>query len=138
MLRRCRWLSKPERPQEPHSGPLAAFASLAGHIPPARKSQRPPVRSVAIERRRRWAAAGRLPPRIAAHFTTGEQATLAVVAVEMVKRNACTLAIGAVAALAGVSESTVKRALRQARALGLIKVEERRLSRFRNDTNVVR
>ena len=98
---------------------------------------RSPVRSAAVERRRRWAAAGRMPPAIAAHFTTGEQAALAVVAVEVVKRQACSMAIGAVAALAGVSESTVKRALRHARALGLLLIKERRLSRFRNDTNVV-
>ena len=78
-----------------------------------------------------------MPPAIAAHFTTGEQAALAVVAVEVVKRQACSMAIGAVAALAGVSESTVKRALRHARAIGLILIRERRLSRFRNDTNVV-
>jgi len=98
---------------------------------------RPPVRSAAVERRRRWAAAGRMPPSIAAHFTTGEQAALAVVAVEVTKRNACSMAIGAVAALAGVSESTVKRALRHARAIGLLLIKERRLSRYRNDTNVV-
>src|SRR3954447_25476395 len=79
-----------------------------------------------------------MPPRIAVHFTQGEQAALAVVAVEVTKRNACSLAIGAIAALAGVSINTVKRALRQARALGLVTIEERRLSRFRNDTNVVR
>ena len=103
-----------------------------------RRPQRPPVRSVAIERRRRWAAAGRLPPKLAALFTLGEQAALAVIAVEAGKRGTCTLAIGAIAALAGVSINTVKRALRQARALGLVTIEERRLSRFRNDTNVVR
>ena len=79
-----------------------------------------------------------MPPKIASHFTLGEQAALAVVAVEITKRGQCMLAIGAIAALAGVSEATVKRALRQGRALGLITVEERRLSRFRNDTNVVR
>jgi hypothetical protein len=79
-----------------------------------------------------------MPPKIASHFTLGEQAALAVVAVEIAKRSTCILAIGAIAALAGVSEATVKRALRQGRALGLITVEERRLSRFRNDTNVVR
>src|SRR4051794_40913378 len=79
-----------------------------------------------------------MPPKIACHFTLGEQAALAVIAVEVTKRGACSLVIGAVAALAGVSESTVKRALRQARALGLITIQERRLSRYRNDTNVVR
>src|SRR3954466_11601442 len=87
---------------------------------PARKPQRPPVRSVAVERRRRWAAAGRMPPKIAAQFTLGEQAALAVIAVEITKRGQCTLAVGAVAALAGVSETTVRRALRQARALALV------------------
>jgi hypothetical protein len=60
-----------------------------------------------------------------------------VVAVEVVKRNTCTLAIGAIAALAGVSETTVRRALRQARLLALVTIQERRLSRFRNETNVV-
>ena len=114
-----------------------AHSGLADRFLGSRKLQRPPVRSVAVERRRRWAAAGRMPPAIAAHFTTGEQAALAVVAVEVVKRQACSMAIGAVAALAGVSESTVKRALRHARALGLLLIKERRLSRFRNDTNVV-
>src|SRR6195952_152405 len=102
---------------------------------PARRPQRLPVRSVAIERRRRWAAAGRMPPKLAAHFTLGEQAALAVVAVEVTKRSTRMLAIGAIAALGGVSETTVRRALRPARVLGFVTVEERRLGRFRNETN---
>src|SRR3954451_11702160 len=73
---------------------------------PARKLQRPPVRSVAVERRRHLAASGRLPPRIADKFTLGEQAALAVVAGEVAKRRTCMLAIGAIAAVAGVSETT--------------------------------
>lgn len=91
-----------------------------------------------MARCRRWAAAGRMPPAIACKFTQGEQAALAVIAVEVTKRNTCSLAIGAIAALAGVSESTVKRAIRQAKALGFVTVQERRLSRFRNDTNIIR
>jgi hypothetical protein len=80
-----------------------------------------------------------MPPKIASHFTLGEQAALAVVAVavEVAKRSTCMLAIGAIAALAGVSDTTVRRALRQAKVLGFVTVEERRLSRFRNETNVV-
>lgn len=104
---------------------------------PPRKHQRSPERSVSLERRRRWAASGRMPPQIAAKFTLGEQAALAVVAFEITKRGTCALAHGHVAALAGVSISTTKRAIRQARALGLIQVRERRLSRFRNQTNVI-
>ncbi len=57
---------------------------------------------------------------------------------EVGKRGACTLARGHIATLAGVCLTVAKRALRQARTLGLVTVEERRLSRSRNDTNVVR
>lgn len=97
-----------------------------------------PDRAAALERSRRWAAAGRMPPAIACRFTPGEQAALAVIVFEVMKRQACALAIGAIAAMAGVSESTVKRALRLARRLGLLSVQERRVSRYRNDTNLVR
>ena len=41
------------------------------------------------------------------------------------------------AAIAGVSVSTVKRAVRAARLAGLVEVTIRRVSAFRNDTNVV-
>jgi hypothetical protein len=41
------------------------------------------------------------------------------------------------AAVAGVAETTVRNAIREARRLGLVTVEERRLTGFRNDTNVV-
>ncbi|MGH1572072.1 hypothetical protein ACRAWG_17010 [Methylobacterium sp. P31] len=61
-----------------------------------------------------------------------------MLALEVGKRGACTLALGHIAALAGVCLTVAKRALRQARTLGLVSVEERRLSRSRNDTNVVR
>jgi DNA-binding transcriptional regulator YhcF (GntR family) len=50
----------------------------------------------------------------------------------------CMLAVGAIAALTGVSETTVRRVLRQAKVLGFVAVEKRRLGRFRNETNVVR
>jgi len=105
---------------------------------PVRKPQRAPERTEALERCRRWAAAGRMPPAIAAKFSQGEQAALAVIAVEVTKRKACDMAIGAIAAVAGISESTVKRAIRQAKALGFLTVQERRVSRYRSNTNIVR
>jgi hypothetical protein len=97
-----------------------------------------PRSDASMERCRRWAAAGRMPPGIACKFTQGEQAALAVVAIEVTKRQTCAMAIGAIAAIAGVSTSTVKRAIRQARALGFLTVQERRLSRFRSETNIIR
>jgi hypothetical protein len=42
------------------------------------------------------------------------------------------------AAVAGVCRSTVKNAIREAARLGLLTVEERQITGFRNDTNVLR
>src|SRR3954449_7522659 len=91
-----------------------------------------------MERRRRWAASGCLPPALAARFTLAEQAALAVAAAEHRRRGDCRLTNKEIADVAGVSLTTVKNALRAARALGLISVEERRLSAFRNAPNIVR
>ena len=97
-----------------------------------------PRSDASLERRRRWAASGRLPPALAARFTLAEHAVLACVAAETARRGDCRLAIEHMAAVAGVSRSTVKSALREARKLGLLTVEERKVRSWRNDTNVVR
>src|SRR5829696_3310004 len=67
-----------------------------------------PKSPASLERRRRWASAGALPPALASRFTLAEQAVLAAIAAEVMKHGACTLLIGKVAALAGVSETTVR------------------------------
>lgn len=97
-----------------------------------------PRTDASMERRRRWAASGRLPPGLAARFTLAEQAVLALVAAETARRKDCRLSIENMAAVAGVCRSTVKNAIREAVRLGLLTVEERQLTGFRNDTNVVR
>jgi hypothetical protein len=109
----------------------------APHKPVQRHVGSRPRTDASMERRRSWAASGRLPPQVAARFTLAEQAVLAVVAVEVLKDGACKLYIEAIAALAGVTRSTVKRALGQAQGLGFIRIEERRLTAWRNDANVV-
>ncbi len=63
---------------------------------------------------------------------------MAVIAAEVATRGDCRLHLEHIGALAGVGRSTVKRALRQAHALRLVRIEERRLSAWRNDSNVVR
>src|SRR5215217_1942324 len=96
-----------------------------------------PRSSASMERRRSWAAAGRLPPALAARFTLAEVSVLAVVAAEVAKAGECTLTLEHIAALAGVCRSTVKNALREAQGLGFIRIEERRLSAWRNAPNRV-
>ncbi|MGH1575562.1 helix-turn-helix domain-containing protein (plasmid) [Methylobacterium sp. P31] len=96
-----------------------------------------PRTDASMERRRRWAASGRLPPALAARFTLAEQAVLALVAAETVRRKDCRLSVPNLAAVAGVAETTVRNAIREAVKLGLVTVEERRITGFRNDTNIV-
>ncbi|WP_264051710.1 hypothetical protein [Methylobacterium flocculans] len=123
--------------RRPLRGPISGPKPV-GAITLRLKPQRCPDRAKALERTRRWAAAGRMPPNIAMKFTLGEQAALAVIAFEISRRQFCDKSIGDIGCVAGVSESTVKRAVRQAKALGFLTVQERRLSRYRNDTNIVR
>src|SRR3954453_19165540 len=76
-----------------------------------------PRSPASMERRRRWAAPGAPPPALAARFTLAEIAVLAVIAAEVLRHSACTLTVGHIAALAGVSEMTVRNcAARSARA----------------------
>ena len=97
-----------------------------------------PRTDASMERRRRWAASGRLPPAIAARFSLAEHAVLACVAAETARRGDCRLAIEHMAAVVGVSRSTVRNAIREARKLGLLAVEERRVAGRRSGTNIVR
>ena len=58
-------------------------------------------------------------------FTMGEAAAIGVIVAEIAKHGRCELYIGAIAGRAGVCATIVKRALRQARSLGLFHVRRR-------------
>src|SRR3954462_8574311 len=88
----------------------ARRALPAAQKPMQRRLGSRPRSSASMKRRRRWAAAGALPPALAARFTLAEPAVLAVLAAEVLRHSACTLTIGHIAALAGVSETTVRNA----------------------------
>ena len=91
-----------------------------------------------MERRRRWTSSGWLPPHLAARFTMAENAVLSVVAAQVARHARCTLSLDHIAALAGVSRSTVKTALREARVLGFLTIEHRPSRPFRHETNVIK
>ena len=112
-------------------------------IPPTPVAPRRPVGSRPrspehMARRRRWTGSGWLPPQIAARFTMAETAVLSVIASEVARRGLCRLTIGHIAVLAGVSRSTVKTAVRQAVAVGILTSEEWRLTAWRSAPNTVR
>ncbi len=116
----------------------ARKAIPAAAAAPRRRVGSRPRSPEAMERRRRQAASGWLPPRLASRFTLAEMAVLAVVAAEVARRGLCRLTIGHVAAVAGVGRSTVKAALREARALGLLSIEEWRITAWRSAPNTIR
>jgi hypothetical protein len=105
---------------------------------PPRRSQRAPVRPVAIARRRRLAASGPMPPGLACKFTVAELAVLRIVGDEVRGQGACAQTIDEIAARAGTCRRMVQNAIRQAAALGLLTVQERRREGQRNLPNVLR
>lgn len=119
---------------------------LATRPPPAtvpfvlqpRRRQCSPDKQVSLERRRRLAASGPLPPALAAHFTTAQLAVLRIVGDEMRAHGVCGLHVDAIAARAGVGRTSVQNALREAKGLGLVTVQERRRRGQPSDTNLVR
>ncbi len=119
-----------------HEGPAPAHRRPLMRVP-KRPTPRSTDREKSIQRRRRVAASGAMPPALAAHFTQGQVATLAVVAGEVRKSGSCLLAVDAIAARAGVSRRTAQVALRTAERLGLLAITERRLSAYRCQTNRV-
>jgi hypothetical protein len=98
---------------------------------------RSPDRQASLARRRRQAMSGVVPARLAAHFTPGELAALSVIGRQCQRGGTCSLPIDAIAALAGVCRTVVKNAMRQARAVGLVLVRERRIPGRKSLTNVV-
>jgi hypothetical protein len=98
---------------------------------------RSPDRQASLARRRRQAMSGVVPARLAAHFTPGELAALSVIGRQCQRGGTCSLPIDAIAALAGVCRTVVKNAMRQARAVGLVLVRERRIPGRKSLTNVI-
>jgi hypothetical protein len=80
-----------------------------------------------------------MPPSIAAQFTVGEQAALAVIARAARQQRGGTLQwfTDKIAVLAGVSRSTARNAIRKAKALGFLHVTEQRVTWWRNAANKI-
>ena len=116
---------------------LPAPKAIVAAPRPARRPPRSPDRRRSLERRRRQAMSGIVPARIASAFTIGELAVLTVVGREIQRHGTCALHVDAIAALAGVCRTTVKRALRQARLMGVVLVKERRIPGRKSLTNIV-
>jgi hypothetical protein len=135
--RRMSLRSGPQHPSRA-SGSASEPRSRSWSYFPPKRPQRSPDRRKSLERRRALAASGPLPPKLASRFTVGELAVLRIVADEVRAKGACVLTIPEIAARAGVGQTKVRMALREAEKLGLLTIEERRVPYRPNLPNVVR
>jgi predicted transcriptional regulator len=79
-----------------------------------------------IQRRRDLAASLNIPPDLGVKFTEGERAALQIISGEVAKHGACTLTKDAIADRSNIHYRVVARAVRAAKAEGLIEVRQGR------------
>jgi hypothetical protein len=79
-----------------------------------------------------------MPPALACKFTVAELAVLRIVGDEVRGQGSCARTIDEIAARAGTCRRMVQNAIRQAAALGLLTVQERRREGQKNLPNVLR
>lgn len=123
-------------------GRASTLARTASQFIPTTPNKRPSSPDREASRRRRRAVGGpsELPERIRENYTQGEQAVLAVVVREVMRKGSCDLCLDKIAALAGVGRTTAQNALRKARSgeRAHVTVEERPRPGRKNLTNVIR
>jgi len=141
----CRHIADGRLSEEEAESFWAAVEARRARVPRARKpalrrppAQRSPDRMRSVRRRRRMASVAPMPTALAAHFTEGERAALAIVAAEVAAKGACALSVPEIAARAGIGQTLARRAVRTAQRLGLLEVTERRRPRRQSLTNIVR
>jgi DNA-binding transcriptional MocR family regulator len=78
-----------------------------------------------------------MPGRLAIGFTMSDLSAMAILASEVRRHGVCNRSIDEIAARAGISRSSVKRALAKAVARKLISVEHRPVRGCKHDTNII-
>jgi len=95
-------------------------------------------RQRSLERRRRLAYSGPMPPQLACKYPPAQLAALEVIGDEVVARGYCDLSMGEIAARAGCSLRWAQMGLRAAEEdNGHVRIQQRRVSAFRNETNII-
>lgn len=97
-------------------------------------------RSKEIQRRRKWASGGSMPPEIRACYSEAERAALSVIADRCRKKGFCDMCLDEIARIAGVGRTSVQNAIRKARSKGLahISVRERPQTIGKHLTNIIK
>jgi len=104
----------------------------------SRKWQRTSDRSASMARKRKLGSSGSLPVDLREHYTEGERAALTVIAGEIKQHGICELAIDHIAAVSGISRTTVHNAVRKAQRLMHVIVQARPRAGRKSLTNRVK
>ncbi len=125
--------------QKASKGLVKSISRFASKFIPKGVRLRPvsPDREASRKRRRTWGGGGGMPDCIRHEYTEGERAALCVVAQEVKRGGSCDLPIDRIAAVAGVSRTTVQNAIRKAKRRLHVTVEERPRPGRKNLTNVI-
>lgn len=93
-----------------------------------------------VDRRRKWAKSGNMPPNLRGMYTEAESAALAVISEQCKRKGFCALCIDEISRLAGVSRTSVQNAIRKARAneRSHISVRERPQHGGKSLTNIIK
>lgn len=102
-----------------------------------RRRPRSSDREASRNRRRVLGGSSALPPDLRQYYTEGQRAVLCVLSGEIKRSNICDLPIDKIAALAGVSRTTVQTTMHEARRLGHVEITERPQSGGKNLSNIV-
>ncbi|WP_430250647.1 hypothetical protein [Neorhizobium sp. DAR64860/K0K1] len=153
-LLRTRLVSRPPREQdayfasgqgtkpatEAYKRQAAALAAERVAKAAARRRPTSEERAKEVDRRKRWAFGGNMPPNIRNGFSEAEMAALSVIADRCRKKGFCDICVDEVARLAGVGRTSVQNAIRKARSKerALISVRERPQHGAKNLTNVIK
>lgn len=106
-------------------------------LPAPRRPPRSPDRQLSLERKRMFGGNQTLPPRMRAQLTMGEQAVVALAVRIAAVCGLCDHFVDQLAARVGMCRTVAQSALRTAARNGWIEIQERRLSRDRNKSNVI-
>ena len=122
----------------PTKGPSRQTAPMPARLNRLRKWQTTPDREASLKRRRMLGSSSNMPPEMRAEYTESERAALTVIGDQVRKHGRCDLPIDQIAAIAGVSRTSVQNATRKARRLNHVVCLERPRRGRKSLTNIVK
>lgn len=122
----------------PSVAQAARESGFRSFFPAIKKRPKSPDLQASYERRSKLASLNPMPSNLDQQFTKGQLAVFKVVADQVRVKGCCMLYLGEIAARAGVCLATARNAIREAYRACLLTIQERRVHRSPNKSNIIR